>query len=231
MKKAGITLVVALLLLAAMLQWGVDRTPAGSAGGGGDGFPSAAGVLDSLGGIRQYVAYVFYIKTDKLHHTYYGSIKGEDELIPYFVLITLLDSHYTDAYYVGAGLMQGQGRNDEAIEFTLRGIEANPDSADLYSSLADLYLPEKRYEEARDAFANAFQREPDTVSRLMIMRGLVASYRAMGEGEKARRALMDLGIYYEMLKYGKYLSQEDAGKIVAVINQSYNEAANAGAAE
>ncbi len=123
----------------------MDSTPAGTGEDEAGAFPAASSLLDLLGGARQYLAFTFYIKTDKLHHTYYGAMAEEAELVPYFKLVTLMDPNYVSAYYVGAGIMDALGKREEAIAFTLQGIEANPESADLYYSLGDFYLEEKRY--------------------------------------------------------------------------------------
>ncbi len=138
-------------------------------------------LLDFLGGARQFLSYVLYMKLDKLHHAYYGDLGAEAELIPYYYLITYLDPHYVDAYYVVGETIFYQGQEEEAIAFTLRGIRNNPDSADLYASLADLYIRQKRYEEAREAYRRALEGEPEIVTRLFIYSGLAAVNRALGD--------------------------------------------------
>ncbi|MBC7252568.1 MAG: tetratricopeptide repeat protein [Actinobacteria bacterium] len=185
-RKAG--LVVAMLCLAMAFQVGLDHTPAGSGERAGN-FPSAASLARFMGGIRQYFAYTFFIKTDKLYHVY-----GSDaELIPYYRIITYLDPHYEDAYYILSGLIYDAGRREEAMEVNLAGIRANPESADLYFSLADLYLREKRYPEALQAFEKAFSQRPKIIGLLTLSRGLIVLYRKLGREEEARR------VYSEMI--------------------------------
>jgi tetratricopeptide (TPR) repeat protein len=223
MKKAGLALIVVLLLSASLLQWGMDRTPAGSTDTSRGIRPTAASLLDFMGGIRQYLAYTLFIKADKLYHTYSASGDlNKANLVPYFILITMLDPNYVDAYYIGSGLMTDLGREDAAIDFTLRGIQANPGSADLYYSLADLYLVAKRFEDARDAFIKALQYKPEIVSRFMIMRGLAGSYQALGDMEKSRMLLTDIAIYNEILKYDQYLSVADMKTTISQINIFFN---------
>jgi len=205
-----VVLVILLVMAAALMQWGFDGTPLGEEGGAREDFPSAAGILNSLGGARQYLAYVLYIKTDKLHHTYYGSFEEEAELIPYFILISWLDPNYVDTYYEGSSVIWAQGRKQEAIDFNLQGIKANPESAELYYSLAGFYLEEKRYEEAAEAFEKAVQYESEIVPRALILMGLSATYHALGEEERARQVLMELAIYYDLRRYQEGL---DYGKV------------------
>lgn len=224
MKQVLLLLLVVLLVAAVLLQWGLDRTPAGSVTDEASVFPAASSLLDFLGGARQYLAFTFYIKTDKLHHAYYGSFTEEAELVPYFKLVTILNPEYVSAYYVGAGIMSTLGRHGEAIDFTLRGIEANPESADLYFSLGDLFLEEKRYEEARQAFETALGYEPDLVSRNMLLTALAATCRALGDGEAQRRALMEKALYNQMLLYNPEYAYEQGKDILKIINSTLDSA-------
>jgi tetratricopeptide (TPR) repeat protein len=218
MKKAGLAMVVTLLLVVSLLQWGVDRTPAGSAEASRSFKPVTASLLDFLGGIRQYFAYTIFIKTDKLSHTYSNVTQNMEELTTYLILITMLDPNYIDAYFIGAGFMSSLDRKDEAIEFTLQGIRDNPESADLYFSLGDIYLTMNRYNEATDAFIKAIQYEPQITSRFMIMRALSACYRALGDEEKYKKVLMDIVLENGILKYNQYLTLEEAKTIIDQIN-------------
>ncbi len=228
MKKTVLIAVVIALLAAALLQWGLDRTPAGTDEAAIEKFPSASSLLDVLGGARQYVAYVLYIKTDTLHHTYYGGAAEEGELVPYFLLIALLDPNYVSAYYVGAGTIAAQGKRDEAIEFNLQGIKANPESADLYYSLGDLYLVEERYEEAKDAFLQAKEYEPEVVSRNMILTALAATYSRLGDYDAQRRVLMEKAIASRIQLLEEGLDYERQKMLVKRVNSAVNSAVEAG---
>ncbi len=213
-----LALTVGFILLAAAFQTGLDRTPAGSGERAGN-FPSAASLVRFMGGIRQYLAFTFFIKTDKLYHLY-----GNDaELIPYFRIITYLDPHYTDAYYILAGLLSDAGRNEEALEISLAGIRANPDSGDLYFSLADTMLREKRYEEALEAFKQAMERRLDVVSRLTLYRGLIALYRRMGDEESARRVCLRMIGEYRISLLTENLDRERILELVKRINGNCGE--------
>ncbi len=219
----AIVLVLAVAVMgAALSQWGLDRTPAGSGAGDQRLFPSASSLLDILGGARQYLAYNMYIKTDTLHHTYYGSFAQEAELVPYLILVTYLDPHYESAYFVGAGIMDTLGRHEEAKEFTLRGIEANPESADLHYSLGDLYLEEKNYREASEAFEKALQYEPGITSRNMIMLALESSYHALGDIEAQRRMILYRAQYNLVRVYGMGVGSVQAGDLIRRINDMLN---------
>jgi tetratricopeptide (TPR) repeat protein len=218
-----ILLTAALILLSAsLLQWALDGTPAGVKAERRENFPSAVSFLDFLGGVRQYLAYVLYIKTDTLHHTYYGSLAEEKEIVPYLLLISYLDPHYVDAYYVGSEIIYDQGKREEAFDFLFRGIEANPESADLYSALADLYLREKRYEEAADAFRKALDLEPKIVEKNLLWWGLTAACHAQGKEEEGREVLTEQ-ILYNMVRFRTAdLSPTTRARLVHIINNLYN---------
>ncbi|MDY6796785.1 MAG: tetratricopeptide repeat protein [Actinomycetota bacterium] len=226
MKKTALILIIIVLMImtAGFLQWGFDSTPLGEAGEMKEDFPAAASLLEFLGGIRQYIAYTLYIKTDNLHHAYYGSFDKEAELVPYFMLIALLDPHYVHAYFEGSAIIYAQGLREQAIEFNLQGIRANPESADLYVSLADLYLQEKRYEDARDAFEEAMKYEPKIVNRNLILSGISAAYHATGDDVMARKILMEQAIYNQMSIYDQDIDDELRAQLVYMVNTELNSA-------
>lgn len=211
-------LAVLLLCLATSFQVGLDRTPAGSGERAGN-FPSAASLARFMGGIRQYLAYTFFIKTDKLYHEY-----GNDpELIPYYLLTLYLDPHYVDAYYVVCGLIYEAGRPREAMELNERGIEANPDSADLYMSLADIFLREGRIEEATEAFEKAVGLKAKVVPRYTLIKDLAVAYGASGRLEEARRVYLEASIFnrLRLLTQGDFV---DRSLLVKLVNDDCGEA-------
>lgn len=205
MRNKWLALAVLLLMLATIFQAALDRTPAGTKGGGG--FPSAESLTRFLGGIRQYLAYVYFIKADKLYHTY----GGNQEIIAYYVLVTYLDPHYVDAYYVASDLIYRAGRQREALDLALRGVANNPDSADLYAALADIYIREKRMEDARDAFQKAIGLQGKFFTRNMLLKGLAVIYHALGDYEISRRFYLEAVIYnaVRLLFPDVYIEEEE----------------------
>lgn len=194
MKKAAIILIVVLLLAAGFLEWGIDRRSMASGNENNGNFSNAAKILNFLGGARQYLAYSLFVKTDKLDHEYYGSTEREKDLVPYFILISMLDPNYVSAYYIGASLMYDLGQKDEAIDFNLKGIASNPNSGDLAFSLGILYLQETRYYEAIDAFERAQKLESTIAPAITITQGLVACYKATGQDDKALESRINMGV-------------------------------------
>ncbi len=211
--SAPVLILALLLLFSVLCQVFLDRTPAGSGERAGD-FPSAASLARFLGGIRQYFAYTFFIKTDKLYHLY----GANPELIPYFIIITYLDPHYVDAYYLACGLIYDAGRRQEALDLNLRGIKANPQSADLYFSLGIWYLDEGRFREAGEAFETALRLTPNITSRHTTVRGLVAAYRRLGDLEKGRRHLLDMIVRQYVMLIEEELLPEERRSLVRRIN-------------
>jgi len=212
LRRKTLTLVAALLLVATSFQVALDRTPAGTKGGGG--FPSAVSLTRFLGGIRQYLAYVYFIKADKLYHTY----GNNQELIAYYILVTYLDPHYVDAYYVACGLINEAGKYREALELNLRGIASNPDAADLYASIAEFYVVEKRYQEAKDAYEKAVELGAKLLSKYTLLKFLAATYGVLGEEEKARQLFLEAVNYNRIRLSTQELEAEDVSVLVKMIN-------------
>jgi tetratricopeptide (TPR) repeat protein len=222
-KRAAIFLLVVLLIGAGFLEWGIDtRSPAAVQHENGE-FSNAARIFDFLGGVRQYLAYTLFIKTDKLSHSYALSL-NDPELAPYFVLVTMLDSHYVSSYYLAAGMIFDLGREEEAIDFLREGIAANPDSGDLYFSLGISYLKEKRYPEAAEAFEKAIQLETTIVSRVLIIEGLVTCYKKMGQDEKAIKLLVMAGTSLSVASLVTDLADTDLKNLVNAINTYWSSA-------
>lgn len=228
MNKAWLVLIIVLLIAAALFQYGFDSSPAGAGEESQENLPAMRRLLDFLGGVRQYLAYNLYIKNDKLHHLYFGGLQAEAELVPYFILITWLDPHYVDAYFIGSDIIYQQGRTEEAIDFIKQGIAANPESADLYAGLADFYLEENRYEEARREFENALKYEPQIYTRNFLLRGLAASYHALGDDQAARQLLTEIVISEDVRRYTEELDYDQVKNIVVRINNLMNEIFPAG---
>jgi len=183
-----LALVVALLAAGTLTQASLRSSRSGAGEDGEAGGLARVDFLDFLGGVRQFVAYSLWVRGDRIHHGYYGTITKEAELIPYYELITLFDPHSVDAYYVAAETIYMSGQPEEAIRFTLQGIENNPDSGDLHASLADLYIREGRYEEARQEYLKALGLELRLVDEDFVMEGVIAASKATGDAEGAAEA-------------------------------------------
>lgn len=219
---AVVVLLVALLCIAGAFQALHDREMDGGPGVG-NGFLPADALVSALGGIRQYLAYVFFIKTDNLHHAYYGSIEHAAEVLPYLVAVSYLDPNYVDAFYVGSEILYDLGRREEAIQFNMRGLESNPESGDLMASLADIYLREKRYREAAELFREALRaKDKKILSEDFLHMGLVASLKAMGDVEGALRALEERISHLNTILASEDLDWETRAGLVKGINDLEN---------
>ncbi len=135
----------------------------------------------------------------------------------------MLDPNYESAYYIAAPLMYDLGQKDEAINFNLKGIAANPDSGDLAFSLGVLYLQEGRYYEALEAFEKAQQFESSIVSAITIAQGLVACYTATGQDDKALESRINMGIGLNVSK-NEADSRENWKQIINAVNMWWSSA-------
>lgn len=219
-KKALLCAVlVALVLAGSFTQASLQRSGVGSGASREEG-EGAPGVnfLDFLGGVRQFMAYVLWIRTESLHHGYYGTLTLESELVPYYLMIGRLDPHNIDTYYAGGATIFYAGSEQEAIDFTLEGISNNPNNGDLYASLADLYLRQGENEKARDAFEEALSRQFEIVDAFFVTSGIAAASLAMGDTAGAVSALQLQLDDYRMALLREDLEQSEREFIVMKIN-------------
>lgn len=219
-KKALLCGILAALLLAGSLaQVSLQRSGPGEAGdrAAGEG-SSGVNYLDFLGGIRQFLGYVLWIRTDSMHHSYYPSLDLESELIPYFLLISYLNPQYVDAYYVGSSVIFYAGNEQEAIDFILEGIANNPGSGDLYAGLADFYMRQGRYLEAREAYQQAAGKQLEIVDIMYVTTGIAAASTAMGDTAGAISAKREQLDYYRLALLREGLTPDARDYIVWRIN-------------
>lgn len=184
MRRKTLVCVVLAAIIAAgcFTQAYLERSPLGSGKEDGqDAAASQVNYLDFLGGVRQFIAYVLWVRTDTIHHGYYGELGAEAELIPYYYIISWLDPHYVDSYYVAGLTMFFAGNEQAAIDFTRQGIAANPDSGDLYASLGDLYMRQNEYGLSREAYQNALGKQLELVDKMFIVNGIASASIAMGD--------------------------------------------------
>lgn len=209
---------VALILAGSFAQAALQRSDPSGEGSREEG---AAGVnyLDFLGGVRQFLGYVLWIRTESLHHSYYESLELESELIPYFLLIGYLDPHNIDVYYVGGLTIFYAGHEQEAIDFTLEGIANNPDNGDLYASLADIYLKQGRYQKALEAFQAADGKQFELVDMTYISVGIASASTALGDIKGAVSAMQEQLDYYRLALLSEGLDKATEYIYIMKINQ------------
>lgn len=224
-KAVLICLVLAALVLVGALAQMPLQGPSYGHGEERDGEESFSQVdfLEFLGGVRQFMSYVLWVRTDGIHHAYYGNLADEAELIPYYYMISWLDPHYVDAYYVAGLTIFKAGREQEAIDFTRRGIANNPDSGDLYASLGDLYMRTGEYELAQEAFREAEGKRFELVDEILATSSLAAASKALGDLEGTIAAKTRLLDGYRMMLVRPGLEQETREFLVRMINSLADE--------
>ncbi|HZD60308.1 MAG TPA: hypothetical protein VE439_07630 [Anaerolineae bacterium] len=146
-----------------------------------------------LGGLRSAVAAVLWIKVDRVHHAYFeergAGLENEDELIPLYRLVTWLDPHIYEAYYVGSYMLYLFDRPDEGWKFALEGLHMNPEVARMEFNVGYLALIKRNdYKYAIPHLEQAYSLAQDDEDRFYVLSNLVVAYSKAGMAEKAEDA-------------------------------------------
>ncbi len=158
---------------------------------------AASTVLKFLGGLRSAAAAYLWLKVDRIHDEYYGEIlEKEQELAPLYRLVTWLDPHLVDAYYVGSYMLYKFKRPEEGWRFAQEGLRINPDSWKMELNVGQLALfyrndPQTAIPHLKRALALA---ETDE-GKLLAMGSLEAAYRkirSIDEAEKIKKTIETL---------------------------------------
>ncbi|MBE0447609.1 MAG: tetratricopeptide repeat protein [Actinobacteria bacterium] len=192
-------MVGALLLSAVFLQVGIDneRTRLGLTTTRVKS--TASTTLEFLGGLRATAAALLWIKVDRLHDSYYGQLsKEEDELIPLYRLVTWLDPHIYQAYYVGSYMLYLVDRPDEGWDFALEGLRMNPESSRMEFNVGHLALVYRNdYKDAISHLERAYSLAQDDEDKFYALSNLKVAYRKAGMTDKAEAAEAELAIIEE----------------------------------
>lgn len=175
------------LTLSIPLQMRIDKTRHNL---GLDTKPLTASTAQSLtrfmGGFRSIAAAYIWLKADQIHHDFYGDLKREQELMPLYRILTWLDPHFEDAYYVGSYMLFLFGKKQEGLAFAKEGIEMNPDSAKLYYNLAEIYIDYfNQYDLAIKEIKKGLRFAKNPAARAYLLHLLSAAYTKKGEKKKA----------------------------------------------
>lgn len=100
-------------------------------------------VLELMGGLKTASAAFLWIKVDRIHDTYYGNLNKEAELIPMYRLVTWLNPHLDEAYYVGSYMLYKFDKPAEGWKFNQEGLKMNPRSGKLELNAAQFILFER----------------------------------------------------------------------------------------
>jgi tetratricopeptide (TPR) repeat protein len=145
-----------------------------------------------LTGIRTFVAAVLWNRLDPQYHTYYSEqLDLATFMLPTMRLVTWLDPQFVQAYYTGPWILRRQEQMDEAYRFALEGVENNPDSAILWTQLAQFEFidgdPDEAYDYALEALADdvTWRSGDEEFEGLAILREV---FRKMGDEERLRDA-------------------------------------------
>ncbi len=94
---------------------------------------------------------------------------------------------------------QAQQQYDQAIQAMEKAISINPDDVEALTRVGELYQELERWEEARDAFEQVLEQEPENAQ---VIRKLAITVYRLGEQERAQ----------ELLEKAKALQQQQQGQ-------------------
>lgn len=150
-------------------------------------------LLDLLGELRTFLARSLYMRADLYHHIMESqgiSWKEEQDILPLFRMIALLDPTLVEAYDTAAyDLVMNFGKKEEGLAFLREGIEKNPDNAQLWSALAFLLFQTKDYEGTVPAAGRALQLSADEFMSLNSIRLMAHANKELGRRDDEIHAL------------------------------------------
>ena len=145
----------------------------------------AAEAEEKVAESRDFLVDLLWLGTDEYFHD------GEwDECIRIARQVIEIDPHFVDAYTGPAYLLWSSDRDEEAIEFFLAGIEANPERFEIYHEFGMYYWLHQRYEEAIVQFRKAVEREAPRAMQHMLPNALERADRKQ-EALAEWRALLE----------------------------------------
>jgi tetratricopeptide (TPR) repeat protein len=124
-----------------------------------------------------------------------------------------------EAYWVLAGLLQGEERHEEALDVAKRGLAVDPEAKELYNQLGGIYLDVNRHEEAIEMYQRYVAlapNEPNAHDSLGLFYQAVGRYdeaiesyqRALALEPDFEVALFHLGnVLFQQGRYREALSQ------------------------
>ncbi|MBU1044065.1 MAG: hypothetical protein KJ915_06665 [Candidatus Omnitrophica bacterium] len=116
----------------------------------------------------------------------------QKEMLPWFYFAVKLNPHNEQAYCIGGfWLATRLNKIDEAIKLLEAGIKNNPDSWEIYSTLGEIYIIQKKdYPKAAYNFEHAKilgdQQSADKFKKKIIYTFLGEAYKKLGKTEQAQ---------------------------------------------
>ncbi len=150
-----------------------------------------------LGSLRTVAAAYLWLRVDRIHHEYYGDLTREQELVPYYRIITWLDPRWVDAYYVGSYLLYLYKQPEESLKFAEEGVKLNPNSAKLNFNLGQLYVLTKNYSSSLPYLNKTLSLTRDKREKFLVYQLLYVAYKNLGEKDKAQEVLKNINLLKE----------------------------------
>lgn len=133
----------------------------------------------------------------------------DKEVLPWFYTEVLFNPHDIRGYVLGGYWLKTMGRYDEALKFLKEGEKNNPDSAQILSSIGDIYNIDNKYEDAilcleraralwlKGAPPNSITNKYIESDRMIAFELLGHIYEKTGQYEKAVKVYSELLGFWE----------------------------------
>lgn len=176
-KIVASVIIIVFIAAAVLLQSGIDSERAGLGLSSNSVKSSASTILEILGGLRAAAAAYLWIKIDRIHDGYYGELSKEGELIPLYRIVTWLNPHLEDAYYVGSFMLYRLKEPNEGWNFAMEGLKLNPESSRMELNVGELALfYQKDYGGAIYHLKRAYALAKDDSDKVLALQRLHAAY-------------------------------------------------------
>lgn len=196
-RLVAVSVMIALILVLLLGQAAGDGI-ASEARGEDTGAAVGEASFAYLTGLRVFAGALLWNRIEPLLHGYYADVplSQQAHIVPTIRMVVLLDPQFEQAYYVGSWIVFRRDDPEIGIELAKDGVESNPDSGLLLSSVAQLLLVDGRAREAVVYAERAVDADyPDDVARWEALAIVRSVHDSAGDPERAdeiRRVMAEL---------------------------------------
>lgn len=148
----------------------------------------------------------------------------EKEVLPWFYTEVMFNPHDIRGYVLGGYWLERMGRYEESLKFLKEGEKNNPDSAQIYTSIAKLYYRNNRYDDAISCLEQSRvlwlkTMPPNLITNQYMESDRLETFDLLGDlYEKQKQYEKALKVYDQLLAFGRFSIVEE--KIIRLKNMT-----------